>query len=334
MNTQTPAPDTQAYPKNIYSFNGLYTVLPNGIIDIAAGRMPPPPEFYLSREGVPAVMLSRPTTRGKYRKVRLLVKEVVAKAFVPNEDPLHLRRVRVLDRDEHNLAAHNLEWIDPRKDTNPSSIFLTRSRPKQPSPTGWTANSRRLPDGRMYKRNARSYPVAVYKAVPVARTVKAGAMLRIYPSSTAAAKATNCSTGGIHHCCEYWHLMDGMGTTSLEIKGYGTVVDPCDLPTKSRVACSPTKQYVFKWVGFKDKRLHPVAVVIDYEQQRFYPSVAAAARALHHVYDTPDECARILSAVAAASPMYDDPSAAIHPHTTNPWPDALTCLGRVNVFYI
>ena len=324
---------TDQYPKSIYSFNGLYTVRPNGRIDVAEGRTPPLPEFYISREGLPAVILSRPTIRGKYRKVRILVKEVVARAFVQNDDPLHLRRVRVLDGNEQNTAAHNLEWVDPRKCPNTSTI-TTRSKHKQPSPTGWSNCSRRLPDGRMLKRHALSIPVSVYKIKPVGKDVKAGQLLRIYPSASAAAKGTGCSQGGVHHCCEYWFLMDGMGTTSLDIKGWGTVTEPENLPSKTRVACSPTKQYIFKWVGFKDRRLHPVAVVLDFEQQRFYPSVATAAKAIHHVYDSPEECAKLLSAVAAASPMYDDPSAAIHPHTTNPWPDVLTCVGRVNVFYI
>jgi len=205
---------------------------------------------------------------------------------------------------------------------------------KRPSPTGWVNSSRRLPDGRVIRRDCRSSYVSQYKAKPTATSVKAGELIRIYSSESVAAKATGCSQGGIHHCCEFWYLEDGAGTTSLDIKGWGNVTCPDELPARSRVACSPSRQYVFKWTGLRDGRLHPVCVVLDYEQHFFYPSIKKASHDLYMVYDTPDELASRLSATAAASPMYDDPSSKAHDPDINPWPTALTRLGRVNVFYI
>jgi len=335
--TDTLDRERPEYPKHIYSFSGLYSVRRSGTIEITAGRIAPQPEFYASREGLPAVLLFRSNNRGGYRKVRMLVKEVVAKAFIENQYPLRYNHVITKDNNELNVCADNLEWVDYRAWRSAMALspeYCRNAHRTRPKPTGWKDGKRTLPDGRTLKRNRLSSPVVQYKAQPTATSVRAGERIRIFPSISAAAKATGCSAGGIRHCCEFWYLSDGMGLAHLDIKGYGRVTNPEDLPSCSRVACSPKRQFVFKWAGMKDGRINPVCVVLDYEQHFFYASIADAAKYLYGNYGTAKEMAGLLYGVAAASPMYDDPSSKAHDPAINPWPTALTRLGRVNVFYI
>ncbi len=331
----------QDYPKNICSFNGLYTVTRKGVIDVNPSRTPPLPEFYSSREGEPCVTLHRPTTRGKYRRVRLLVKNVVADAFVENPQPFKLKRVRAIDGDETNVCADNLEWVPSRSARDPLAK-RTAAPDARRKPTGWTSNTRILPDGSVFKRNRLSYPVAQYKCVPHGNGVKAGKLLRIYPSLTVAATLTGCSAGGIKHCCDYWYLQDGMGLTYVDIARHGRCTSPDDLPFKTLVACADGfKQWVFKWSGVRDRRLHPVAIVFDHlddptwsnSTTEFYACVADAAKRLRTCYETSAQLAASLSSAAARSPMYPVTSPPTVPDI-EAYPTVLTARGRAWVFYI
>lgn len=318
----------QDYPKHIPSFDRLYTVRPSGKIEIAEGRIAPPPEFSTSKEGLPVVTLGRPTHRGKYRSVKFLVKEVVARAFVPNPNPSRYKRVRVRDKDEHNLSYLNLEWIDVAEYRAERLSQASTST----SPSGWHGNTRRLPDGTLYKRDMRSVPIRRFKAVPTSRSVKPGALERIYPSLSAAAKDTGCSAGGIFHCCNYWLLEDGMGSTEIDVPGHGRCTSPEELPRQARVAASRDGRFwVFKWSGWRNRHLHPIAITTDGREVHYFESVAQAAKHIYTAYDTPEKMARELSSAAARSPMWDDPSALA---SLEDWPSVTTRLGRVGVFYI
>lgn len=331
----------QDYPKNIYSFNGLYTVTRKGVIDIDPTRTPPLPEFYVNKQGERCVTLHRPSPRGKYRRVRLLIKNVVADAFVENPQPFKLRKVRVINGDESDLNADNLEWVPSRSAREQHTADkCPKSKPK--SPTGWTAHTRILPDGSVFKRNRLSRAVCQYKCIPHGEGVKAGKLLRIYPSISVASQLTACSTGGLKQCCDFWLLFDGMGTTSVEIKGYGKCVNPEDLPARPLVACTRQgRQFVFKYSGLADPRKHPVAIVFDHlddpswpdSTTEFYQSVADAAKCLRTPYETSAQLAASLSSAAARSPMYPVTSP---PTITTPdaWPTVLTVRGRAWVFYI
>lgn len=335
----------QDYPKNIYSFNGLYTVTRKGVIDIDPTRTPPLPEFHVNKQGERCVTLHRLSPRGKYRRVRLLVKNVVADAFVENPQPFKLRRVHPLNGDETDLHADNLEWVPSRSareqhTSDPRSAKNSASQPK--APTGWTSHTRILPDGSVFRRNRLSRAVCQYKCIPHGNGVKAGKLLRIYPSLAVASQLTTCSTGGLKQCCDFWLLFDGMGTTSVNLKGYGTCVNPEDLPARPLVACTRQgRQFVFKYSGLADPRRHPVAIVFDplddpmwgNSTTEFYQSVADASHALRTCYETSAQLAASLSSAAARSPMYPITSPPIIP-TPDSWPTVLTARGRAWVFYI